>query len=179
MNSELALMLQNAAEARRLGDLKIARQAFQQALEASRLSQDEAGKLVALKGLGQVERDAGNIQEALHYLQDATHLARRHAGKNLLAHTIRHYADACRAAGRLEEAQSLYQKALTLYREEPATPELELANALRPAAIASERLGHKQEASDYWREARSLYESAGIQAGVLECDEGLSRCAHP
>ncbi len=176
MQVEVKMILQKADEARRQGQLETARRAFEQALETSSLSQDEHGRLAALKGLGQLERDAGNPDQALYYFDDATRLARRTATKRLVAHTIRHYADAYRAAGQLAQALPLYQEALALYGEDPATPGLELANALRPAAIVFEQLSHNQRAVKYWQQARTLYESAGIEAGVLECDEGISRC---
>jgi hypothetical protein len=48
-----------------------------------------------------------------------------------------------------------------------------LANAIRPVALLHEAQGREAEAAPLWREARTLYEAHGVEAGVAECDAHL------
>lgn len=126
---------------------------------------DEALQLIAR---AKQERAAGNLPEAASLYEQAS--ARyRTAGLPLrIAHTIRHAADIHRIAGRPDLAEPQYGGALALYRANPETDPLDLANAIRGLALL------KNE-PDLWREARALYQTLGIEAGVGECDRQISR----
>lgn len=176
MNRELENILRQAAAARRAGGLEVARQAFEQALEASQLAADQHGRFVALRGLAQVQRDDGKPGKAIGYYEEALELAHEFGNPELLAHSLRHLADACAESGLDQRAAPLYAQAIDLYRAHNSTASLDFANALRPAAALCERAGELKQAAAHWREAHALYEQAGIEAGVAECQDGLRRC---
>jgi len=48
-----------------------------------------------------------------------------------------------------------------------------VANALRPFAILKEETGDFGGARAFWREAREIYESLSIDAGVAEASQAL------
>ncbi len=74
---------------------------------------------------------------------------------------------------------------LDLYRSNPNTPPLEMANALRSAALHAERREDRTEARKLWLEARSYYEMLderfallrGLPGnpGVIEADKHLKQ----
>ena len=109
-------------------------------------------------------------------LVEAVDLARKSGDERLLAHTIRHLADVHRRLGQLSEAEPFYVEALAIYRQSQSTAPLEFANALRPLALLKEGQSKKAEAKQIWEEAKSLYQSVSIDAGVEECDEAIRRC---
>lgn len=176
MNQELKSILEQARAARRAGGLATARQAFRQALETSQLAADKHGRFVALRGLGQVQRDEGDPVKAIGYYEEALEVAQELGDPVLIAHTLRHLADACAESGHQERAAPLYSEAISRYRAQDNAPLLDVANALRPAAALCEELGDTAKAATWWREARDLYGQAGIEAGVAECTGGLRRC---
>lgn len=179
MNRDLENILQRATAARRAGGLDVARQAFQQALETSQLAADEHGRFVALRGLAQVQRDEGKPAEAIGYYEEALGLAHELGNPELVAHSLRHLADACAESGLDQRAAPLYAEAIGMYRVHDGATALDFANALRPAAALCERAGDLEQAAAHWQEARDLYEQAGVEAGVAECREGLARCQDP
>ena len=90
-----------------------------------------------------------------------------------LAHTIRHRADALRRSGELDESAKCYAEALEIYRAHPEVSALELANAIRGAALLDEKLARHDRAIVLWKEAKALYEKAGVEAGVEEASKHL------
>jgi tetratricopeptide (TPR) repeat protein len=128
----------------------------------------------ALKGLAQIERDEGHPDAAGPLYQEAIQICRGLDDPLLLAHTVRHLGDVLQDVGHLAEAEACYDEALELYRAHPAPPTLDLANAVRPLAILKESTGELDVARRLWEEARSLYELAGVRAGV---DESTTRLA--
>ena len=76
----------------------------------------------------------------------------------------------------MDLAEPCYEEALALYRSSGQTaPPLDLANAIRPLAILRERVGNANEAVLLWREARDLYLSVNVRAGVAECSKHLEQ----
>lgn len=135
---------------------------------------DSGGELVAA---AKAARREGEAEAAASlYLHAAGH-ARREGDRLACAHRLRHAGDILREAGRDAEAAPLYAEALALYRADPATPALDLANLLRPLALLKERAGARIEAAALWAEAKRLYEAAGVEAGAKECGAGLDRNA--
>ena len=110
---------------------------------------------------------------AVSLYEEAVALCREEGDPLLIAHTVRHLGDLHRRARRLAEAEPCYAEALSLYRAAISAPPLDFANALRPAALLKELQGDRTGASVLWAEARSLYEAAGVQAGVDECARHL------
>ena len=80
-----------------------------------------------------------------------------------LAHTIRHHGDVYAEQNQIQLALPCYEEALTIYRGHPGAPPLDIANAIRANAVATDR-------PELWAEARSLYERCGVEEGVHECD---------
>ncbi|HSR68263.1 MAG TPA: tetratricopeptide repeat protein [Acidobacteriota bacterium] len=168
-------VIEKAWQARRLGRLEDAERGLLRAIEMSRQSGARVDLIRALHSLGQVMRDLGQSERALPLCQEAADLSRQEGDDLLLAHTVRHLGDLHREAGRLEEADSCYQEALTLYGGAAQPPPLAHANALRPAALLKEDQGEVEAARQLWSQARRLYESAGVAAGVAECETRLSQ----
>ena len=81
----------------------------------------------------------------------------------------------CIDRSNLTAAKPLYEEALELYRGNLDTKLLDLANAVRPYALLNEEQGDLEKAKELWEEARNLYASLRIEAGVLECDDRVRR----
>jgi len=129
----------------------------------------------ALKGLGQIERDRGQGDEARPLYEEAVALCREAGDPLDLAHTVRHLGDIHQDAARLELAEPCYDEALAIYRSNEGTPTLDLANAVRPMAILKEAAGEVEEARRLWEEAGKLYEAVNVQPGVAESSARLAR----
>ena len=130
--------------------------------------------VVALKGLGQIERDAGNRAAALARYEEAVAVCRLLGESNLLAHTIRHLADIHYEMGRPDLAEAAYEEALAIYRRQKPGA-LELANAIRGFAVLKDEAGRLDEAERLWEEAHALYVAANVPPGVAESAERLAR----
>jgi tetratricopeptide (TPR) repeat protein len=172
--SEDALTLAQRGHAqRREGRLDDALQSFTEAVAAARREGNDADLVHALKGQGQLERDLGHGDAALPLFEEAVELCLALDDLPGLAHALRHLGDLLREAGRYSAAALPCAQALSLYRLLPATPPLELANALRVCALVRDELGEADAATALWREARALYLVAGADEGVAECERRL------
>ena len=107
-----------------------------------------------------------NLDKAASLLLPITSAQRR-------AHIIRHQADIAAELGLSSESFVHYEAALSIYRRDPLTNPMDLANALRGFALLKERWKEFQEAKKMWREAREIYTSFGIEEGVIECNAHL------
>lgn len=119
-------------------------------------------------------RTDGDIDTALDAYRHAAALARDGGHTTLLAHALRHVADIARETGAASTALEASREALAIYRDTPAVAPLDLANGLRVEALALQSLSRKSDAEPAWREARALYEAAGVLEGVAECDANLT-----
>ena len=153
----------------------IVREQLTEAVALCRGAGDERELATALRRLGHVEQDAGRNDIAVARYEEAVAAARRTGDPLLLAHSIRHVGDAHRAAQRLARAAVCYDEALALYAKHPDPPALDYANAIRPMAILKEVLGEVDEARHLWQQAKTLYATVPILAGVAECNENLTR----
>lgn len=90
------------------------------------------------------------------------------------AHTIRHDGLREEYAGRLEEAENLYDRALALYREYDKNDTLDYANAVRYPAVVKNLLGKRDESTELWDEAFRRYDANGISEGVAEAAAWLT-----
>jgi tetratricopeptide (TPR) repeat protein len=125
--------------------------------------------------MGQMGRRLGIRPLARLPYQAAVALCRAEGDPLLLAHTVRHLGDVHQDAGRIALAEPCYREALRLYRGNPATRALDLANALRPLAILVDGAGDAEEARRLFAEARDLYAAARVDEGVADCDHHLAR----
>lgn len=142
----------------------------------------------ALSRWAQIARDRGDFAAAAQRQGDALALARANSGL-ALGPVLRHHADILTEAGRLAEAAPLFDELLALYRSTPATPPLELANAVRAAAVHAQASGDPSRAIALWREARDRYASLDElfhsltgqsgNPGVEEADRRLQVLAGP
>ena len=90
------------------------------------------------------------------------------------AHAIRHDGLREEYAGRLEEAENLYDRALSLYRKYDKHDTLGYANAVRYPAVLKNLLGKRDEATQLWDEAFRRYDAIGITEGVAEAAAWLT-----
>src|SRR5437870_13487735 len=114
---------------------------FERPLEAHRLYADAVERcrqdgpryelIKALKGLGQIERDANNDNAALRLYEEAVALCREEGDALLLAHTVRHVGDIHQHAGRDDLAEPCYVEALSIYLHNAEIYPLDLANPIR------------------------------------------------
>ena len=72
-------------------------------------------------------------------------------------------------------ARPLYEESLELYRSSLHTKLLDLANTVRPYALLQEREGNLALAREFWHEARNLYGSLRMEAGMSECEGHLAK----
>jgi len=174
MREDASDRLEEARRARNEGDseraLSIARDAVASAQRTGR------GELVArgINMLAQCERDLRRPEAALSLYRQLEGLHRSDGNEAGLVHALRHIAEIEMERGDVESATPAIERSLAICRRLRTAP-LELANTLRVAGMVSERRGDDEDAASRWREARTLYESAGVEAGVAECDARLGR----
>ena len=167
-------LIASGYEARKDRRPEQAKEIFREAVRLSRNSADPMLLASSLTGLGQIERDLDNNNAALEHYREAVGILKGEPNRLRFAHTIRHLADILREDGSAEEAAPCYEEALRVYREYTETPPLDLANTLRGFALLKVRLGETEQANSLWQEARSLYESLGVRAGVEESERHIA-----
>lgn len=152
-----------------------ARQDLVEAVALCRRDEVRAELVMALKALGQVERDLARGDAARVLYEEAVGIARELDDPLILAHTVRHLGDVHQDAGRSELAEPCYREALDIYRRHPGTTPLDLANAIRPMAILKGNAGDIGAARQLWEEASALYTAVGVVEGVAESATNLKR----
>jgi tetratricopeptide (TPR) repeat protein len=175
MLDSIVELLRRANRARREKRLADARRDLVEAVAVSRRVGVRLELVLALKGLGQIERDLGNGGAAQPLVEEAVTICRELGDSLRLAHTVRHLGDIHRHAGRRDLAEPCYLEALTLYRGDGGAAPLELANAVRPLAILKHDAGEMEEAKRLFAEARDLYAAANVPEGVASCSSWLVR----
>jgi tetratricopeptide (TPR) repeat protein len=105
---------------------------------------------------------------ALQLYQEAAGLYRAEGDALRLAHTVRHVGDIRQETARPDLAEPCYHEALSLYLNHAETPPLDLANAIRGLAILKSDAGDAAAARALWEEARDLYATLNVDAGVSE-----------
>ena len=168
------ILLAKGYEARRENLVEEARDLFAQAVAESKWIPDLELRAKALEALGQVERDLKHPDSALKHYREAAELHRKHGQMQNLAHCIRHLADILREQKSLPESETAYSEALAIYRSQPETTPLALANLLRGYALLRDAAGDEEQALLFWMEASHLYEAAGVAAGVAECKSQIA-----
>jgi hypothetical protein len=72
------------------------------------------------------------------------------------------------------QAEPIYASVLEIYRSRAEASVLDHANALRGMALLKDAAGTAEEALLMWRAARCLYEEAGVDAGIKECQSHIA-----
>ena len=175
MSDEARKLMNQADRARREHRLDDAERDLSEAAGLCRADGARGELAQALKKLAQIKRDLGRGDAARALYEQAVAIYRQEGGGPELAHTMRHLGDVHRHAGNAELAEDCYLEALALYRSQKATPPLDLANAIRPLAILKDDAGKVEEARRLWEEARELYASVNVEAGVAESSARLAR----
>ena len=139
------------------------------------ICRDVGAKRELSMALGKLGHVVEGAETKLACYMEAVAVARECGDAMQLAHSVRHLGDVHRNAGRRADAKDCYDEALGLYRSEPSSPTLDVANAVRPMAILKADLGERVEALALWREARKLYATADIAEGVEEADRWIER----
>ena len=124
---------------------------------------------------GRRARNNGDFSAARARYAEAARIYHDQNDTLAYAHTIRHIADIYREESNLSEAKPLYEESLELYRSNLNTKLLDLANTVRPYALLNEKQGNLDLAMELWDEARCLYGSLRLDAGVSECKEHISQ----
>lgn len=168
-------LIETSWRARREGRHPEAERGLRQAVHASRHAGTRRQLISALGKLVHVLRDLDRQEEALPLSEESVRASRDEGDGLLVAHTVRHLGDLHRDGGRLPEADRCYDEALALYRAAPSPDPLDVANALRPAALLKLSLGQRSDARALFSQARALYEQVGIVAGVEECSRQMAQ----
>ena len=92
------------------------------------------------------------------------------------AHALRHAAELAVRSGDCAAALREAHAVVEYYRSSPPTT-LEMANALRVAALAEAAVGEADSARKHWDEARTLYGDAGVADGVAEASRRVAALA--
>lgn len=170
MPDVVAAAIERARNARANGRLQSALTEYERAASAAKSEGLTTEFIVALEGIGQIERDLGDLESACAKYHQAAEECRGANEPMRLAHALRHIADIELERGRGESAAGPASEAVEISRQQPDIPPLELANTLRVWALVQEAEGDMTGATCTWREALVLYEAQGIEAGVRECE---------
>jgi tetratricopeptide (TPR) repeat protein len=168
-------LIKDGYRRRREHRLDDAMHAFTEAVTSARAAADSPVLARALVGLARIERDRKHLDEAYTNYAAAEQIVRTLDDALWLAHVVRHLGDVHREQGRFAEAAPRYAESLSIYRNTADPDELDFANALRGAALNADVLDERTAARHLWREARALYASAEIVAGVEESDRQVAR----
>lgn len=148
---------------------------LEKAINAAKAGCDDYGLAYALNKLAHLRGDFDGHGVAIELLRDAAKAGRRAESGLLEGEALRHWADQLRHQNKLEEAASIYARALEVLKSDPEISSLSLGNAYCPIAILYSDLGDVAEAIRYWLKARQMYDEAAVTPGIEECDANLAR----
>lgn len=175
-------LLADGQQARREDRVEEARDLFAQAVAESRFLADPALLIRSLRSLAQTERDLRHPDTAIKCYREAAQLQRKHGDELGWAHSVRHIADILRGQKKLAEAEAAYLEALAVYSSHLDRLPLDHANALRGLAVLKDltldKTGETEEVLLLWRAAKSLYQTAGVEAGIAECASHIAFLLH-
>ena len=168
-------VIERAQLAQREHRLAEARQDWLAAIELLRRQDAREPLADALRALAEVDRKLRDGDRARAHYEESVAILRNCPDRLKLAHTVRHLGDVHHDAGRADLAAPCYDEALALYRDHPDPPPLDLANAIRSAAVHKQEAGAREQAIALWSEARELYVAVQVEAGVKESTARLAK----
>jgi len=136
------------------------------ASDENRTDQLARAQELRIRGESARRRDGATARQSY---EEAVMLYRKLNEPLVLAHTIRHLGDVYHEEGRPDLAESCYHEALALYRSREDRSPLDFANAIRSLAVL-----RWEQTRALWEEARDLYATVNVAAGVKE---GTARVA--
>ena len=121
-------------------------------------------------------RRQGRISDATALYEEAAESFQAEQQPARWAHALRHAAEFAIRAG---DSQTGLREALAVLEYYQSSPPaaLEMANALRVAALAEAAAGESASACEHWGQARALYLDAGVADGVVEADRRVAALA--
>jgi tetratricopeptide (TPR) repeat protein len=173
-------LLRAAWDARRRGRVEQFTSLVAEATERARAAGSSEDLADALHQQAQIYRDAGEPERAFAPYHEAIALRRRSGSSAALAREVRQLAELHVSVDDLESADVCMVEALALYRElereaggDGDAHRLDVANAVRAAALLREAQGRGGEARELWREAVERYADLGLDAGAQEAEARL------
>ena len=176
---DVEALIRRAMSAQRRARPQEALRLLQAALARGGEIGDAASLVMTLRALALWHIERGAAGTALACYRSAVDIARGADDELVLAHAVRHLADAHRRRQELEAAEPLYAEAISIYRRHIGVAPLPLADALRGAARLMEASGAAAQAAPLWREAETLYRQSGLREGVEQARSALERCRNP
>ncbi|GHH46777.1 AfsR/SARP family transcriptional regulator [Lentzea cavernae] len=153
---QTALLVRSAAN-RRIGSFETARAQLEEVLEAR--ADDPFGQGRALAGIGTIQRELGELEQAASTLERAIELTSEHGPAGAQRVPLSALAQVHQVAGRYEEALSAASESLALAREH--ADEAGTAYALASRGQALFKLGRLDEAETALSECIALCRATG------------------
>ena len=175
MSNEIEQAAQRAFEAQNERRYDDAKREWTTVAELSRQQENIPELAWATRWLGEIERKLHDPAAARLHYEEAVKLYRGLSDPLVFAHTIRHLGDVYHESKLPELAEPCYREALEVYRAHTEAAPLDVANAIRSLAVLTSELGERDQARNLWEEARALYTTVGVQAGVAESLARLAR----
>jgi hypothetical protein len=121
-------------------------------------------------------RRQGRLTDAMALYGEAAESFQAEGQPGRWAHALRHAAELAVRVGESKAGLHDAHTVVEFYRSSPPS-DLEMANALRVAALAESVAGEGASALEHWNEARALYMDAGVAQGVLEAERHAAALA--
>ncbi len=118
----------------------------------------------------QIEVDHGRYEDALLHNERAIESYTASGNSDRIAHSIRHLGDLYLRLNKLTEAESNYERAVSLYSDSQDTNPNDLANCLRGYALLLEKLNKNDKAVSIWKSTGQLYQICGLSDGQQEAE---------
>ncbi len=163
--ADLQQLLEHAASLKRQGRFADARDVLSVATALARDKGDPHDLAMTLRELAEIFRALGRQSDARTHYEESAAILRTWGDPLKFAHTVRHLADVCREQRDFESAKKFYDEALSIYRSSAGAKRLDVANALRGAAVLADEQ-QSPDAERLWREACDLYRHENVLAGV-------------
>jgi predicted ATPase/serine/threonine protein kinase/Tfp pilus assembly protein PilF len=174
---ELRFKLMNGLglAARFRGDLRTAREAYEQGLSAGHEVDDKQGVAVSSRGLGLVAMQQGDTESARRYFESGLAISRELDDKFGTALSLSFLGDLARTVRDHEHAKPLFEEALALFRE--LDNKSAMSDALNNLGAAAFSNGDLTAARDSFAEALSVATDLGNKITISNSLDGFGALA--